>query len=192
MYGGTGMPTTMAAHGENPGQMQGLGSGQPFGMTGGATTPMGYLGQIQTMLPQYFQPYQRMLDPTQMMQEFGGQYTQSPGYQYQLSQALKAGGQAAAAGGMAGSPMQQQQAMQTAQGLAGQDYYNYLDRALGLYQTGAGGYRGLGEDLASALMEQAQLQQLQQEEAEREKEQKHHDVWSTIGAGVGTLGGLIF
>jgi hypothetical protein len=128
-----------------------------------------------------------MLDPTALMQQIGGGYQASPGYQFQLGQAMKGIGQAAAAGGMAGSPMQQQQSGQVAQGLASQDYYNYLNRALGLYQTGAGGYRGLGEDLASSLLSEAQLAQLQQEEAAKEKEQKSSDIWGSIGK----IGGVI-
>ena len=170
----------------------GLGLGALFGGSEGSAAPEagGYLSQIQQMLPQYFKPYQQMLDPTALMSKIGAGYQQSPGYQFQLGQAMKGIGQAAAAGGMAGSPMQQQQAAQTATGLANQDYYNYLNQALGLYQTGAGGYRGLGEDLSSILMSQAQLAQLQQEEAAKEAEQKHHDLWSAIGSGIGAIAGL--
>lgn len=158
----------------------GLGAGAPT--SGG---PGGYLQQIQQMLPQYFQPYQQMLDPAQLMKQIGASYQASPGYEYELGQAMRGIGQAAAAGGMAGSPMQQQQTAEAAQGIAARDYGDYMQRALGLYTTGAGGYRVLGEDLASALMSQAQLAKLQQEEAAREREQKHHDIWSTIG----TIGG---
>lgn len=156
-----------------------------FRSGGGSNTPEGELSQIPGMLPQYFKPYEQMLDPSTLMSQIGSHYQQSPGYQFSLNQALKGVGQAATAGGMAGSPQQQQQAASAAQGLASQDYGNYMQQALRLYTTGAGGYRGLGEDLASNLMSQAQLQQLQQEERDKAKEQRHSDIWGTIG----TIGG---
>lgn len=142
----------------------------------------GYLGQISQMLPKYFEPYQEMLDPGKLMGKIGGGFKSSPGYQFSLGQALKGVGQASAAGGMAGSPMQQQQAAGAAQGLASQDYGNYMQRALGLYGQGAQGYRGLGEDLASALMSQSQLAQLQQEEAQRGQMQQSSDMWGALGS----------
>lgn len=153
------------------------GDDQGFDISGAS----GYLGQVPDILKKYFAPYQKMLDPTSMMKQFGAGYTESPGYQFSLGQALKGVGSAAAAGGMAGSPMQQQQAAGTAQGMASRDYGQYMQRALGLYGQGAQGYRGLGEDLASNLMSQAQLQQLQQEEEAKEREQSSSDMWGAIG-----------
>jgi len=166
-----------------PGMLSGM-----FGGGGGDTGEGagGYLSQIQSMLPKYFEPYQEMLDPSKLMGKIGGGFQESPGYQFSLGQALKGVGQASAAGGMAGSPMQQQQAAQTAQGLASQDYGNYMQRALGLYGQGAQGYRGLGEDLSSALMSQAQLAQMQQEEAAKQR----RGMWGDIGSGLGSLASL--
>lgn len=154
-----------------------FGGGQGFDTSGAS----GYLGQIPDVLKKYFEPYQQMLDPTAKLKELGGGFTASPGYQYSLSQALKGVGSAAAAGGMAGSPMQQQQAAGTAQGLASQDYGQYMQRAMGMFGQGAAGYRGLGEDLASNLMSQAHLQQLQQEEEAKQREQQSSDMWGALG-----------
>lgn len=146
----------------------------------------GYLSQIPDILKKYFAPYQQMAtDPTGQMSRLGQGYKASPGYEYELSQALKAGGSAAAAGGMAGSPMQQQQAQQTATGLAGQDYYKYLQDAMGMYMGGAKGFSQLGENLSSNLMSQSQLAQLRQEEEQRQRMQRESDIWGTIG----TVGG---
>ena len=199
---GAGTPTTTAAaptlgsgmSGWEKGGLLGaggLGLGALFGLGGeqesfGGGTPQSYLGQVPDILKKYFAPYQGLVeDPTAKLGEIGSHYTQSPGYHFALQQAMQGIGSAAAAGGMAGSPQQQQQAAGAAQGLASQDYGNYMQRALGLYGTGLTGYRGLGEDLASNLMSQSQLAQLQQEEAAKEKEQRHSDIWGTIG----TIGG---
>jgi len=46
---------------------------------------------------------------------------------------------------MLGSPSEQQQLATTVGGLANQDFYNYLTRAMGLYQTGLGGMGQMGQ-----------------------------------------------
>lgn len=158
----------------------------------GGSTPEGYLGQVPDILKKYYAPYEEMYqDPSAILSQLGGGFKASPGYQYSLNQALGAIQRAASAGGMAGTPMQQQEAAQTATGLADQDYYNYLKSALGLYGTGVQGYAGLGENLARNLMTEAQLSQLQQEEAEREEEQENQGFWGDLGSALGGLGGLI-
>jgi hypothetical protein len=86
---------------------------------------------------------QLMNDPNGVMNKIGGGYQQSPGFQFQLDQGMNAANNAAAAGGMAGSPQHQQQAATMATGLANQDYYNYMNHALGLYGQGLQGNAGL-------------------------------------------------
>lgn len=81
-------------------------------------------------------------DPGGKLSKIGAGYTQSPGYQWNLNQALNAGTNAAAAGGMAGSPMHQQQAMETASGYASKDFNDYMKNALGLYGQGLEGEQG--------------------------------------------------
>lgn len=143
-----------------------------------------YYNQIPDILKQYLGPYanrdnaiypelqgqynQLLHDPTGILNKFSQGYQQSPGYQFQLNQSLNAGNRASAAKGMLGSPMQQQQAQQTAGQLANQDFNQYLAHALGLYgqglageqgiyNTGAGISSNLGENLANALMSQGNL-----------------------------------
>lgn len=70
-------------------------------------------------------------------------YQSSPGYNWSLQQGLSAADNAAAAGGMQGSPQHQQQAATMATGLASQDFQNYLSHVLGLYGTGLQGNQGL-------------------------------------------------
>jgi hypothetical protein len=74
-------------------------------------------------------------------------YKESPGYKFQLGEALRAANQAASAGGTIGSPTHQHEAMRVATGLASKEYYpqhlNYLSNALGLYSSGLRGHEGL-------------------------------------------------
>lgn len=84
-----------------------------------------------------------MNNPSDIMNKIGGGYQQSPGYKFQLDQAMNAANNAAAAGGMAGSPQHQQQASTMASGLANQDYWNYLNHGLNMYGAGLQGQQGL-------------------------------------------------
>jgi hypothetical protein len=84
-----------------------------------------------------------MNDPNGFLNKIGGGYQKSPGFDWQMNQGMNAANNAAASGGMAGSPQHQQQAATMATGLANQDYYNYLNHALGMYNTGLQGNAGL-------------------------------------------------
>lgn len=115
-----------------------------------------YMGQIPGTVKPYYDPYieaggksreqlmdeyqQLMENPDEVYNRIGKGYQQSPGYQFQLQQALSAGNNAAAAGGMIGSPAHEQNQMAVAQGLAAQDYDKYFENAMGLYGKGLGGY----------------------------------------------------
>lgn len=84
-----------------------------------------------------------MNNPGQTVNNIGASYHQSPGYQFALQQAMGAGNNQAAAGGMIGTPAAQQQQMQTASGLANQDYYNWFGNAMNMYGQGAQGASNL-------------------------------------------------
>lgn len=103
-----------------------------------------YIQAGQRQLPMLEQQYgQLMNDPGGRLNEIGGSFQQSPGFQFALQQALQGANQGAAAGGMAGSPMAQQQNMGIATQLANQDYYNWLNQATGMYGQGLSGSQGL-------------------------------------------------
>lgn len=151
--------------------------GTLFGMNSqknpaGAAQP--YLGQIPGAVSQYLNPYmqagqgamgnlqneygQLMNNPGQFMNQIGKQFQQSPGYQFQVNQATNAANSAAAAGGMAGSPAEQVQLAGTVNGLANQDYYHWLNGAMGMFGTGLQGQQdlmhqgfGASEDMGNAL-----------------------------------------
>lgn len=163
----------------------GAGVGQLFSnYKNPADEAMPYMDEIPEQLNKSFNPYiqagQRQLpglegqynglmtDPGSHLNQIGQNYHQSPGFQFALQQALQGAGHAAAAGGMAGSPQHEQQNMGIATNLANQDYNQWLQHALSMYQTGLTGSQGLydtganagmrmGENLASALASKAQL-----------------------------------
>lgn len=166
----------------------------PFGVTdmfggGGYKNPANaaspYLNQIPGTISPYYQPYvnagQQALptlqnqfntmatNPGQSVNTIGQSFQQSPGYDWQVQQALQGSNQAAAAGGMAGSPQHEQQNMQLANNIANQDYYNWLSNALQQQNTGLSGLQNintmgygasneLAQSLANNLMGQAGMQ----------------------------------
>lgn len=159
-------------------------AGQLFGGRDPYAAASGELGKIPGMLQQYFDPYVQagkwalpqlygqygalLQDPGAKMAQMGAGFQESPGFEFQRQQAIEAANRAAAAGGMAGTPEEQQQVAQTSTQLANQDYYNYLNHVMNLYQQGLGGTAGLGqmglqaatglgEDLASIMEAQAQM-----------------------------------
>lgn len=141
-----------------------------------------YLNQLTQMLPGYYNPYisaglnslpglqqqyGALMNPN-FINTMGQNFQQSPGYQFQVNQALGAANRAAAAGGMAGSPQEQQQIASTTNQLANQDYYNWLDHAMnaygmglqgqqGLYNTGFNASNELAQNMGGALESQANL-----------------------------------
>lgn len=147
-----------------------------------ADSAMPYMNQIQPTLAGAFNPYiqagqaelptlqnqySAMQNPN-FINNMGQNFQQSPGYQFQTQQALGAANRAAAAGGMLGTPEEQQNIAGTVNGLANQDYYNWMNHAMSAYGMGLQGDQSLyntgfqassqyGNDLAQALMSQAQL-----------------------------------
>jgi hypothetical protein len=196
-----------------------------------------YLDQIPSTISQYYNPYitagQQSLGtaqnqynellglgapvghaygamithPGQVVNAIGSGYQQSPGYDWQMEQGQDAITNAASAGGYLGSPQQQQYAGSLAENLANQDYYNYLNTALGqfdkglsggagLYETGLGGEQQIanmglsaGNELANNLM-QALITQAQLAYAGAANQDEHQGgiLGDTLGA-VGSLFG---
>ena len=126
-----------------------------------------YLENIPGQVSPYFDPfiqrgeragstlegqYGNMInDPSGMINKFGQGYQQSPGLDFAIKRAMEAGNRSAAAGGMAGSPAHQEQNMATATGMAEKDYYDWLDRTLGMYGRGISGQEGMyGKGFAGA------------------------------------------
>lgn len=114
----------------------------------------GDMGQYQNNFSQYSNrgnqagnmlmgQYGQMINnPSALLNRLGSGFNPSPGYNFQVQQALGAANRAAAAGGMAGTPAEQQQIAGVTNQLANQDYYNYLNHAQGIYGQGIYGLQG--------------------------------------------------
>lgn len=162
-YGSGSTPTT---NGSNYNLGSGIGAigGGLLGMFMGngenpANAAMPYYNQINQTNRNYLNPYAQagmnsmhnlqgqygnlMSNPGAMFNQIGQSYHQSPGFQFALHQAMMAGNNAAAAGGMAGSPQNTQQNMQLATNMGNQDYYNYMNHAMNMYGMGLQGEQGI-------------------------------------------------
>lgn len=132
-----------------------------------------YLNQIPGQVHQQLDPYAEagkqaiptlqdqysglLSHPEMLMSKIGSTFQQSPGYEWQKNQALGAINRSAAAGGMLGTPQNQQQAGEVAGQLANQDYYNYVGNILNLFNRGLTGTEnmfGTGAQTAQSLAEQ--------------------------------------
>jgi hypothetical protein len=120
-----------------------------------ADSAMPYMSNIPGMIKPIYDPYMDagkqslatlmgqygslINDPNKIMNMLSSGYKQSPGYQFQMNQGMNAANNAAAAGGMIGTPSHQNQSASIASNLANQDFMNYLGSMMGLYDKGLGG-----------------------------------------------------
>jgi hypothetical protein len=165
-----------------------------------------YLNKIPGMMKGYYDPYiqagqrqlpglegqygQMMNDPGQFINNIGKGYQKSPGFDFALQQALQGAGNAAAAGGMAGSPQHEQQNMGLATNLANQDYNQWLQNALGQHQQGLEGSQGLyntGSNMSGDLAQSLANLGLTQAGLGFQNQRQQN---SSIGDIFGGLGGL--
>lgn len=137
-------------------------------------------------------------NPGQTVNEMGSSYHQSPGYNFAVDQATKAANNASAAGGMAGSPQEQQQLAGTVTGLANQDYYNYLSNVLGQYDLGLGGLgktaelgsqaaENYGTDIGNADLSEAMMKY----RGTQEQNQQNSGIGGMISSAIQMLGPLL-
>lgn len=103
---------------------------------------MGNAGREQ--LGDLNQRYDQMASmPGQYQAQLGEGFRADPGYAWNRNQQLDAQNRALAAGGMVGTPENQQFAQQLASNLADQEYGNYLNRNLGIATQGLQGLQGV-------------------------------------------------
>lgn len=197
------------------GFLSGLFGGGDYTNPADAAKP--YLDQIPGVLQQYYSPYvdsgKRALgtlegqyndlisDPNSKFSQFASQFSQSPGYQFQYNQGMNAANNAAASGGMLGTPYHQQNASSMASNLANQDFYNYMKNILGMYGQGLGGMEGINQlgfqgaqglagGLSSNLMNQGGLAFQGQANQNQMSADKSGAMGNLIGmVGGGLLGG---
>ena len=184
-------------HNKNPADVAHRYIGQIPGQTAGYYQP--YIQAGQEALPGLQGQYGELLnDPGGKFNKIGEGFHESPGFQFALQQALQGANHAAAAGGMAGSPQNQQQDMSLATNLANQDYYNWMQGATGLYGQGLQGQQGLaglGQQSASSLADMVAQSLAQQGqyayEGQAAKNQAKNSLWSNLGSGLGLLSAFL-
>lgn len=174
-----------------------------------------YLNQIPGVGHQGYDPYinagmdasgrtkskyeELMSDPTSFINKLMEGYKPSEGYQFQKDQLTKELSNTAAAGGVAGTPMDQLNQGEQIQGLLGKDMQQFLQNVLGVFNTGLEGEEGIanrGYDasknltdlLGGALNQQGGLAFQDQQQKNKNK----NDLWSMFGKALGAgAGGLL-
>ena len=207
---------------KNPDFWSGAGSmasgiGGIFGMGGKnpAEAGMPYLNQIPSEVSKYYDPYinagkkalptleeqynQLLNSPGGKMNAIGQDFQQSPGFQFALQQALQGANQSAAAGGMAGSPMAEQNNMAIATQLGNQDYNNWIQHALGMYGQGLQGEQQLGgwglnagNSMADQIAQTRAAQAKLAYEGQAQKNQQQGSGFGDLLGGVAKLGSALF
>lgn len=175
---------------------------------------MDLLGKIPDQTSQYYSPYFNagkealntsksqydMLsqNPGQRLNQIGQDFHESPGFKFALQQALQSTGNNSAAGGMAGSPEYQQNAMNVATGLGDQDYYNYLGHATDLYKTGLSGENDIahggqiaGSSMADQIAQMLAAQSGLKYQSNLNKNQQKSSAWGDIIGGAGMLAAFL-
>lgn len=105
-----------------------------------------YIDAGKTSLNSLMGQYQNLInDPGSVMNSIGRGFKESPGYQYRLNQGMNSVNNAAAAGGMLGTPSHQQYAGDMASNMASNEWNSYLQNALGLYGQGLKGQEGINQ-----------------------------------------------
>ena len=190
--------------------------GSSSGSSGGARgAANNYLNQIPDVVHKGYDPYvnegrdasgktkskyeELMSDPTGFINKLMEGYKPSEGYQFQKEQLTKELGNTAAAGGVAGTPMDQMNQGAGVQKLLSGDMQQFLSNILGVFNTGLKGEEGVAERgydasgkltdaLGGALNQQGGLafNDVQQ------KQKNKNDLWSMFGKALGGAAGSFF
>lgn len=193
-----------------------------FGGGGGNNSPMNaanqYLNQIPGVGHEGYDPYinagqdasgktksayeSLMDDPSGFINSLMENYKTSEGYNFQKDLLTKELGNTAAAGGFAGTPLDQMNQGQAIQGLLSKDMQQYLQNVLGRYDKGLEGEEGvatrgydatgkLTDILGGALNQQGGLAFQDQQQKNQNKNDLWHMFGKALGAGAGPfLGGV--
>lgn len=121
-----------------------------------------YLDQIPGQIKPYYDPYINagrsalgtaqgeyntgINDPNSTYNKLAQGYKESPGYKFQLQKALGAAQNASAAGGMLGTPQDQQQQAQVASDISSQYFEKYLNHMFGIYNQGVAGNQHISDE----------------------------------------------
>lgn len=161
----------------------------------GTLDPYNTAGQNQ--LPGLGKNYtEGMNDPGGKINKIGESYQQSPGLKFAIQQAMQAGNNSSAAGGMSGSPEAQYRNMAEAQGLASQDYNTWLDKAQGMYNNSMTGAQGAANQGQQAAKDKAdmmnQYYQQKTQDAQNKTQYNNESISGGIKDALSLASGLFF
>lgn len=175
-----------------------------------------YLNQIPGVVHEGYDPYVNagreasgttktayedlMKDPQGFIDNLMKNYKTSEGYNYQKGQLTKEMGNTAAAGGVAGTPMDQLNQAEGVQGLLSKDMQQFLQNALNVYGTGLTGEEGIAtrgydatgkrtDALGSALNQQGGLAFQNSQQNNSDRNAKIQALIKALGMGAGAFGG---
>lgn len=138
-------------------------------------------------IPAYQDWVNSMKDPSGFINNLMGQYQQSPWAKYQTEQAMRAGKNAGAAGGLTGSTPLTQFMQQSAHDISQQDMQSWLQNVLGINtQYGAGQDRLMtgGQNAANALTNMyGQMGGRMGDAAYGKGAGENQDLWNMISGG---------
>ena len=148
-----------------------------------------YVEAGQKSIPTLQEQYKQLLsDPGSVMSRIGSGYQRSPGYQYNADAAMRAGNQAASAGGYVGSPAHQEEMARRVYGISNQDYNDYMTRGTNLYGQGLQGEQGMmGTGLSAATGSTRSLNDMLKAQAQLEHQRQQSSLEGMLTGGV--LGG---
>jgi hypothetical protein len=141
--------------------------------------------------------YQNLIEnPYGQYEDIFNNYKPSSGFQLQLDQALKAMRNSAAAGGYSGTEADQFRQGDLASQLAGQDFQNYFNNIMGLYNTGLEGEQGFSnegynanESLTGIEGQTLGAQSGLAFQNAQQKNQNKNDLAKALFQALGTIGG---
>lgn len=178
-----------------------------------------YLDQIPGVGHKYYDPFinqgrgasehlgteygNNINDPTSLINKIMGNYKESEGYNFKKDALTRQMGATSAAGGVAGTPMDQQNQAAGVNGLLSEDMQQFLQNALGVYNGGIAGEQGIADKgfNASGSMTDLEGGALNQQaglafQGQQQKNSNQQALFSSLakalgmGAGGGAFGGL--
>lgn len=182
LFGNSGKPYEDAMKEYQKWAQQGIGAQNPFYNAG--------IGGMQN----YEKWLNGMQDPSKFINGLMGQYQASPYSQFLQQQSMRAGQNAASAGGMMGSTPFAQQLQQNAGNIASGDMNQWLQNVLGVnaqYGAGEGNLMGVGQHAADVMSGMyGNMANAMGQGAYGQAAGNQQDMWNTIGGIAGIIGAL--
>lgn len=149
-----------------------------------------YLNQIPGQLEQgYGRAIEQGQNPAQTLNDFMKQYQQSEGGRYAQDEALRASGNAAAAGGMAGTPSDQFGQGRLAAAIGNDQMQQWLQNVLGINNQGLQAEQGKAGDMTNLYTTQGTMGFQQGQQQNQQRNQLIQSLMQMLGQGAGAAMG---